>query len=194
AMRIWLQPEKLAAYNLIPSDVIAAINEQSLEAAAGSIGQNNAEAFEYVIKYGGRFNTEEEYQDIIITALDNGQFLRLKDVAEVELDAEGYSVISYTNGMPGVSMAVYQTPGSNAQEIIENIHTKLNELEQNFPTGLSVMVNFDTNEFLNASINKVVVTLIEAFILVFLVVFIFLQDFRSTLIPAIAVPVSIIGT
>ena len=194
AMRIWLQPEKLAAYNLIPSDVTAAINEQSLEAAAGSLGQNNAESFEYVIKYGGRYNTETEYEDIVIKALGNGQFLRLKDIADVELDAEGYSVISYTNGVPGVSMGVYQTPGSNAQEIIENVHAKLDELEQYFPKGLSVFVNFDTNEFLTASIDKVVITLIEAFLLVFLVVFIFLQDFRSTLIPAIAVPVSIIGT
>lgn len=194
AMRIWLQPEKLAAYNLIPVDVTAAINEQSLEAAAGALGQNNAEAFEYVIKYGGRFNTEAQYEDIVIKALDNGQFLRLKDVAEVELDAEGYTVISYTNGKPGVSMGVYQTPGSNAQEIIENIHAALDVLEEDFPTGLSVFVNFDTNEFLNASIDKVVLTLIEAFLLVFVVVFIFLQDFRSTLIPAIAVPVSIIGT
>lgn len=194
AMRIWLQPEKLAAYNLIPSDVTAAINEQSLEAAAGSIGQNNAESFEYVIRYGGRYNTEEEYQNIIIKALDNGQFLRLQDVAQVELDAEGYNVVSYTNGAPGVSMAVYQTPGSNAQEIIEAIHAKLAELEPNFPAGISTIINFDSNEFLNASINKVVLTLIEAFLLVFLVVFIFLQDFKSTLIPAIAVPVSIIGT
>lgn len=194
AMRIWLQPEKLAAYNLIPSDVTAAINEQSLEAAAGSLGQNNAESFEYVIKYGGRYNTETEYEDIVIKALGNGQFLRLKDIADVELDAEGYGVISYTNGVPGVSMGVYQTPGSNAQEIIENVHAKLDELEQYFPEGMSVFVNFDTNEFLTASIEKVVVTLIEAFLLVFLVVFIFLQDFRSTLIPAIAVPVSIIGT
>jgi len=194
AMRIWLQPEKLTAYNLIPADVTAAINEQSLEAAAGSLGQNNAEAFEYVIKYGGRYTTEEEYEDIIIKALGNGQFLRLKDVAQVELDAEGYTVVSYTNGLPGVSMAVYQTPGSNAQEIIENIHTKLGELEKDFPPGLSVLINFDTNEFLTASIEKVITTLIEAFILVFIVVFIFLQDFRSTLIPAIAVPVSIVGT
>ncbi|MDT0687903.1 efflux RND transporter permease subunit [Autumnicola psychrophila] len=194
AMRIWLQPEKLAAYNLIPSDVIAAINEQSQEAAAGSIGQNDAEAFEYVIRYSGRYNTESQYKDIVIKALGNGQFLRLQDVAEVELDAEGYSVISFTNGNPGVSMAVYQTPGSNAQEIIENIHAKLNELEKEFPRGLEVVVNFDTNEFLSASIGKVVTTLVEAFLLVFLVVFIFLQDFRSTLIPAIAVPVSIIGT
>ncbi len=194
AMRIWLQPERLAAYNLMPSDVTAAINEQSLEAAAGSLGQNDAEAFEYVIKYGGRYSTEEEYEDIIITALDNGQFLRLKDVAEIELDAEGYSVISYTNGLPGVSMAVYQTPGSNAQEIIETIHERLAELEGGFPAGLDILINFDTNEFLEASISKVVTTLIEAFLLVFLVVFIFLQDFKSTLIPAIAVPVSIVGT
>lgn len=194
AMRIWLHPDKLSAYGLIPSDVIASINEQSLEAAAGALGQNSGQAFEYIIKYGGRFNTPEQYEDIVIKALGSGQFLRLRDVAEVELDAEGYTAISYYNGMPGVSMGVYQTPGSNAKEIIENIHTKLDELKQDFPTGLEVMVNFDTNEFLNASINKVVVTLIEAFILVFLVVFIFLQDFRSTLIPAIAVPVSIIGT
>lgn len=194
AMRIWLHPDKLSAYGLIPSDVIASINEQSLEAAAGALGQNSGQAFEYIIKYGGRFNTPEQYEDIVIKALGNGQFLRLRDVAEVELDAEGYTAISYYNGMPGVSMGVYQTPGSNAKEIIENIHAKLDELKQDFPTGLEVMVNFDTNEFLNASINKVVVTLIEAFILVFLVVFIFLQDFRSTLIPAIAVPVSIIGT
>src|SRR3546814_235938 len=194
AMRIWLQPEKLAAYNLIPSDVTMAINEQSLEAAAGSLGQNNAEAFEYVIKYGGRYSTEEEYGNIIIKALGNGQFLRLKDVAKVELDAEGYSVISLANGFPGVSMGVYQTPGSNAKEIIENIHAQLDVLEKDFPPGMSVTVNFDTNEFLTASIEKVVVTLLEAFILVFIVVFIFLQDFRSTLIRAIAVPVSIIGT
>ncbi|SDK82332.1 hydrophobic/amphiphilic exporter-1, HAE1 family [Salinimicrobium catena] len=194
AMRIWLKPEKLAAYNLIPSDVIRAINEQSQEAAAGSLGQNNAEAFEYVIRYSGRYNKESEYRDIIIKALDNGRFLKLEDVADIELDAQGYNVISFTNGNPGVSMGVYQTPGSNAQEIIEEVHEKLDQLEQNFPTGLSVRINFDTNEFLNASINKVVVTLFEAFLLVFLVVFIFLQDFKSTLIPAIAVPVSIIGT
>lgn len=194
AMRIWLRPEKLAAYGLIPSDVLESLNEQSLEAAAGSLGQNNAEAFEYVIRYGGRFSTEEQYRSIIIKALDNGQFLRLSDVADVELDAEGYTVVSYTNNLPGVSMGVYQTPGSNAQEIIENVHATVAELREDFPRGLKVSVNFDTNEFLNASIAKVITTLIEAFLLVFLVVYIFLQDFRSTLIPAIAVPVSIIGT
>lgn len=194
AMRIWLRPQKLAAYGLIPSDVIAALNEQSLEAAAGSLGQNNAEAFEYVIRYGGRYKTEDQYRDIIIKALDNGHFLRLGDVADVELDAEGYSVVSYMNNMPGVSMGVYQTPGSNAQEIIENVHASIKEQQETFPRGIKVLVNFDTNEFLNASIQKVITTLVEAFLLVFLVVYIFLQDFRSTLIPAIAVPVSIVGT
>lgn len=194
SMRIWIDPDKLAAYGLMPSDVTAAINEQSREAAAGALGQNSGQAFEYVINYGGRYNTEEEYGDIIIKALGKGQFLRLQDVATIELDAEGYGGISYTDNKPGVSMGVYQTPGSNAQEIIENIHATLREMEERFPRGLSLRVNFDTNEFLNASIDKVVTTLVEAFLLVFLVVFIFLQDFRSTLIPAIAVPVSIIGT
>lgn len=194
AMRIWLQPEKLAAYKLMPSDITAAINEQSLEAAAGALGQNSGQAFEYVMTYGGRYKTAEQFGDIVIKALDNGQFLRLKDLAKVELDAEGYTVLSNTNGLPGVSMGVYQTPGSNAKEIIENVHSTLHELEQDYPEGLSTLINFDSNEFLNASIAKVITTLIEAFLLVFVVVYIFLQDFRSTLIPAIAVPVSIIGT
>lgn len=194
AMRIWLQPEKLAAYSLIPSDITAAINEQSQEAAAGSVGQNNAEAFEYVIKYSGRFKSEEQYEGIVIKALDNGEYLTLGDVAEIELDAQGYSVQATTNGHPVVNMAVYQTPGSNAQEIIAEIHKSLDEFEKDFPEGMEVYINLDSNEFLEASISKVITTLIEAFILVFIVVFIFLQDVRSTLIPAIAVPVSIIGT
>ena len=194
AMRIWLQPEKLAAYNLVPTDITAAIDEQSREAAAGALGQNNAESFEYVLTYSGRYKEESQYEDIVIKALDNGKFLTLKDVAEIELDAEGYNAISFTNGNPGVSMAVYQTAGSNAQEIIETIHEKMGALSADFPNGMKYIVNFDTNEFLTASIDKVLSTLFEAFILVFIVVFLFLQDFRSTLIPAIAVPVSIIGT
>lgn len=194
SMRIWLQPEKLAAYNLIPTDVIAALNEQSLEAAAGSLGENNGEAFQYTIRYSGRFKTEEQYKAIVIKALDNGQFLRLEDVAEVELDALSYSSVSFTKGNPGVNMAIYQTPGSNAQDIILTIREKLDELQADFPEGMKYYVNYDTNDFLTSSIGKVKTTLIEAFILVFIVVFIFLQDFRSTLIPAIAVPVSIIGT
>lgn len=194
AMRVWLKPEKLAAYNLEPSDITAAIREQSREAAAGTLGQNNAESFEYVLTYSGRYKEASQYEDIVIKALGNGEFLTLKDVADVELDAQNYGAVSYTNGNPGVSMAVYQTAGSNAQEIIETIHEKFGELSQDFPKRMKYIVNFDTNEFLEASISKVVTTLIEAFILVFIVVFIFLQDFRSTLIPAIAVPVSIVGT
>lgn len=194
AMRIWLKPEKLAAYKLEPADITAAIREQSREAAAGSLGQNNAESFEYVLTYSGRFKDASQYEDIVIKSLGNGKFLTLKDVADVELDAQNYGSISFTNGNPGVSMAIYQTSGSNAQEIIRTVHKTFGELKKDFPQGITYIVNFDSNEFLEASISKVVHTLIEAFILVFIVVFIFLQDFRSTLIPAIAVPVSIVGT
>ncbi|EGV42861.1 efflux RND transporter permease subunit [Bizionia argentinensis JUB59] len=194
SMRIWLDPDKMAAYKIEPREVTQAINEQSLEAAAGSFGQNSGEAFEYVVKYKGRYKEAKEYEDIVIKALGNGQFLRVKDVAKVELDAFSYSSISKTNGNAAVNFGVFQTPGSNAQEIIEDIYLKLDELKADFPEGMDYIINYDTNKFLTASVDKVVNTLLEAFLLVFLVVFIFLQDFKSTLIPAIAVPVSIIGT
>jgi len=194
AMRVWLQPNKMAAYGLAPSDVSKALNEQSQEAAAGTIGENNGEAFSYVISYDGRFRTEAQYENVIIKALGNGEYLRLKDVAKVELDAQSYSTSAQTDGNPSVALAIYQTKGSDAQEIIENIKVELASLKTNFPEGIDVVIPYDTNEFLNASVEKVTHTLIEAFILVFIVVFLFLQDFRSTLIPAIAVPVSIIGT
>lgn len=194
AMRIWIEPDKLAAYNLMPADVVAAINEQSQEAAAGTLGQNSGQSFEYVIRYSGRYKTTDQYENIVLKALGNGQFLRLKDVANIQLDAQGYNVSSNTNGKPAITIGIYQTPGSNAHEIIQNIHQQLDEMQKSFPSGVSLAVTYDTNKFLDASISKVVITLLEAFLLVFLVVFIFLQDFRSTLIPAIAVPVSIIGT
>ena len=194
AMRVWLDPAKMASYGLVPSDVTNAIGEQSLEAAAGSLGQNAGESFEYVLKYKGRYKTAEEYQNIIIKAKDNGELLRVKDVGKVELDAFSYSSLSRSKGNPAISFGIFQTPGSNAQEIIEKIYTKLDELKEDFPEGVDYIVNYDTNKFLTASIGKVKTTLIEAFLLVFLVVFIFLQDLKSTLIPAIAVPVSIIGT
>lgn len=194
AMRIWLQPEKLAAYSLIPSDVVAVLSEQSLEAAAGSLGENDGEAFSYVIKYGGRFKTQEQYSNIVVKALDNGRFLRLSDIAEIELGAQSYSASSMTAGYPAVNMGIYQTKGSNARDIILEIENRLEQVRQDLPAGINIFVPYNTNNFLNASIEKVVSTLVEAFLLVFLVVFIFLQDFRSTLIPAIAVPVSIIGT
>ncbi|MCH4552318.1 efflux RND transporter permease subunit [Aestuariibaculum lutulentum] len=194
AMRIWLKPEKLTAYNINPSDVVAALREQSLEASAGALGENSGESFSYTIKYSGRFKTEEQYSDIIIKALNNGQYLRLKDIADIELAAQSYAYSASTLGYPSVNMGIFQTSGSNAQEIIETIKSELERLEKDFPEGIELIIPFDTNEFLEASIEKVVHTLVEAFILVFLVVFIFLQDFRSTLIPAIAVPVAIIGT
>ena len=194
AMRVWIDPEKLQAYGLMPADVVAAINEQSKEAAAGTLGQNSGKAFEYVITYDGKYSTAQQYRNIVIKSLDNGQILRLGDIAKIELDSENYGVVSTINGYPGVSMAIYQTAGSNAKEIIDNIYDELNTLGKDFPEGIEWTVNFDTNQFLTASIDKVVQTLIEAFILVFIVVFVFLQDFRSTLVPAIAVPVSIVGT
>ncbi|MEO8934417.1 MAG: efflux RND transporter permease subunit [Xanthomarina sp.] len=194
SMRIWLDPDKMAAYKIEPREVTQAINEQSLEAAAGSFGQNSGQSFEYVVKYKGRYKEAKEYEDIVIKALGNGQFLRVKDVAKVELDAFSYSSISKTNGNAAVNFGVFQTPGSNAQEIIEDIYIKLDALKKDFPEGMDYIINYDTNKFLTASIDKVIYTLIEAFLLVFIVVFVFLQDFKSTLIPAIAVPVSIIGT
>lgn len=194
AMRVWLKPDKLVAYGLQPADISAAISAQSQEAAAGILGQNSGEEFSYTIRYSGRLNEAKEYENIIIKALDNGKFLRLKDIADIELGVQNYGVTSKTKGYPGISMAIFQTKGSNAHEIIVNIKDKLESIKKNLPEGVKIFIPYDTNEFLNASIDKVVTTLIEAFILVFIVIFIFLQDFRSTLIPAIAVPVSIIGT
>lgn len=194
AMRIWLLPEKLAAYGLEPSDVINAINAQSREAAAGSVGSNAGVANEYIIRYKGKFDDAEEYENVIIKALGNGQFLRLKDVAKVALDAQSYAGVGENMDYPAMTMATFQTPGSNAREINNEIKKYLKSIEGTLPEGIEYMINFDTNEFLEASIDKVITTLIEAFLLVFLVVFLFLQDFRSTLIPAIAVPVSIVGT
>ena len=194
SMRVWLDPAKLAAYGITPTDVTTAINEQSREAAAGSLGQNSGSAFEYIIKYVGKFSDKEQYDNIIVKALPDGQNLMLKDVAKVELGGLSYSGVGENGNNPSISMGIFQTPGSNAQEIIEKIKAQLKANESTYPEGVKYTFNFDTNEFLDASIEKVIHTLIEAFILVFIVVYIFLQDFRSTLIPAIAVPVSIVGT
>jgi HAE1 family hydrophobic/amphiphilic exporter-1 len=194
AMRIWLDPVKLSNYKITPDDVNRAIQEQSTEAAPGALGQNAGESFEYVLKYKGRFKTKEEYGNIVLKTGKDGSLLYLKDVATIELDAFNYATVSRTRGNPATSFGVFQTPGSNAREINEQVIAKLDELKENFPEGIGYDIAYNTNMFLDASINKVIKTLIEAFILVFIVVFIFLQDFRSTLIPAIAVPVSIIGT
>lgn len=194
SMRVWLDPAKLSAYGIVPADVTNAINSQSLEAAAGSLGQNSGNSFEYVIKYKGKLNEVKDYENIVIKSLGNSQLLYLKDIATIELDAMSYAAHAENNGRPAISMGIFQTPGSNAQTIIDDIHKYLKTAEKTLPEGLGYVVNYDTNEFLDASISKVLYTLLEAFVLVFLIVYLFLQDFRSTLIPAIAVPVSIIGT
>lgn len=194
SMRVWIDPAKMAAYGLTPEEVSSAINEQSREAAAGQLGENSGASFQYVITYKGKYNEVDEFENIILRSLGNGQYLRLKDVAEIKLDALSYAGAGENNGRVAISMGIFQTPGSNAQDIIKEIKTFLKETEKTLPEGVGYTINFDTNDFLEASIDKVVHTLLEAFILVFIVVFIFLQDFRSTLIPAIAVPVSIVGT
>ncbi len=194
SMRVWIDPQKLQAYGLNPTEVTAAISAQSKEAAAGTLGQNSGSSYEYVIKYKGKYTQVSEYENIVLKALDGGRVLRLKDVATVELDALGYTGFSESKGRPAVAMGISQTPGSNAHEIIQNIEKLLEELKPSFPEGITYTINYNANTFLDAAISKVVSTLLEAFLLVFLVVYIFLQDFRSTLIPAIAVPVSIVGT
>ena len=194
SMRIWLNPDKMAAYNLMPSDIQNALREQNLEAATGKIGENADGVYEYVLKYKGRLSEVAEYEDIIIRAQENGQFLRVKDVAEVELGAFNYGTKNEGMGKPGTVLGIFQTSGSNANDIINSIQTILKDSKQDFPKGMDYVIPFNTKDFLDASIGHVVQTLIEAFLLVFIVVFLFLQDFRSTLIPAIAVPVAIIGT
>ncbi|MFH5884967.1 efflux RND transporter permease subunit [Halalkalibaculum sp. DA3122] len=195
SMRIWMKPDVMASYDLVPNDVIRALNEQSFVAAPGAIGENSGQAFQYTMKYKGRFSTAEEYEDIIIReGGQNAEMLRLGEVADVELGAQTYSVHSTANGGPSVGMFVSKTAGANAQEVVENVKAEIEQASESFPEGMEYTTVFDANSFLTASINKVFVTFLEAFLLVFIVVFVFLQDWRSTLIPAIAVPVSIIGT
>ncbi|MBQ0116671.1 MAG: efflux RND transporter permease subunit, partial [Flavobacterium sp.] len=194
SMRIWIDPEKMANYSVSPSDVQAALQEQNLEAAPGKFGENAQGTYEYVIKYKGRLNQKEQYENIVIKSLGGNNFLRLKDVARIELGAFNYSVNNFAMGNQGVAMGIFQTSGSNAQEIIAELDKILKESKANFPKGMNYIIPYDTKTFLDASIDKVVHTLIEAFILVFIVVYIFLQDLRSTLIPGIAVPVAIVGT
>ncbi|PBJ08261.1 efflux RND transporter permease subunit [Flavobacterium sp. ACN6] len=194
SMRIWLKPDIMQQYKLIPSDISAALAEQNIEAAPGKFGENGDQAFQYVIKYKGRLTSAQEFEDIVIKSVGNGQMLRLKDVAKVELGSLSYSSTIKTNGVESAAMAISQTPGSNARDVIINSKKLIEEAAKSFPKGMKYTIMVDVNENLDASIEKVIHTLIEAFILVFIVVFIFLQDFRSTLIPAIAVPVAIVGT
>ncbi len=194
AMRIWLKPDVMATYGLIPDDVSAALAEQNVEAAPGQFGESSDQSFQYIIKYPGRLKDPAQFENMIIRSTPGGQVLRLRDIARVELGAQSYASISTSQGYPSVALAINQTAGSNAQEVIENSLKVIKEAEKSFPPGVHYAELLNANNFLDASIEKVIHTLIEAFILVFIVVFIFLQDFRSTLIPAIAVPVAIVGT
>lgn len=194
SMRIWLKPNVMAAYRLVPTDIIKALQEQNVEAAPGKVGENSNQSFQYTLKYTGRLETPKEFRNIVIRSLANGKILYLKDVAEIDLGAFSYETTQTAFGYLGTYVAVNQTAGSNAYDIIKACEEKLKEAEKNFPPGVKSIIYTNSNDFLLASINKLVYTLIEAFILVFIVVFIFLQDWRSTLIPAIAVPVAIIGT
>lgn len=194
SMRIWIDPEKMAAYNIAPKDIQAALQEQNVEAAPGKFGENAQGVYEYVIKYKGRLSQISEYENIIVKSAGNGSFVRLSDVATVELGAFNYGARNFGMGKEGVAVGVFQTSGSNAQDIIEEVMTIMEEAQKDFPDGVKYIVPFNTKTFLDASIAKVITTLIEAFLLVFIVVYLFLQDLRSTLIPAIAVPVAIVGT
>ena len=194
SMRIWINPEKMASYNVAPKDIQAALMEQNVEAAPGKFGENAKGVYEYVIKYKGRLSEVSDYENIIIKATGNGNFLRLKDVATVELGGFNYGTKNIAMGQQGVAIGIFQTSGSNAQDIIEEVMSIIEEAKPGFPPGVDYVIPYNTKTFLDASIDKVIMTLIEAFLLVFLVVYIFLQDLRSTLIPAIAVPVAIIGT
>ena len=194
SMRIWLKPDAMAQHNLMPSDVSAALADQNIEAAPDQFGENGGTAFQYVMRYRGRLITPEEFDKIIIRADKDGNVLYLKDVATMELGRVSYGFKGKTNGHPAASAIIFQTAGSNATQVIKDVEAKINEAGKELPNGLEFNVSMNTNDFLYASIEEVIKTLIEAFILVFLVVYVFLQDLRSTIIPAIAIPVALIGT
>ena len=198
AMRVWLKPDRMQAYNISADDVMKALDEQSIEASPGKTGESSgkrSETFEYVLKYSGRYNTKEQYGNIILRANPDGEILRLKDVANIEFGSSMYDIYSTLNGKPSAAIVIKQSYGSNASEVIKNIKELMADLkENNLPKGMDYEISYDVSKFLDASMEKVVHTLFEAFVLVGIVVFLFLGDWRSTLIPTLAVPVSLIGT
>lgn len=194
AMRIWLNPQVMAQYSLVPDDVISALGDQNVEAATGTLGEDSENTYQYTLKYRGRYETAEEFGNIVIKSLSNGEVLRLKDIAKVELGAQSYAYNSEINGHPGATCMISQTAGSNANEIIEEIDKLTAEIAKELPKGLVLTDLMSTKDFLDASINEVVKTLIEAIILVILVVYVFLQSVRSTIIPAVSIIVSLVGT
>jgi HAE1 family hydrophobic/amphiphilic exporter-1 len=198
SMRVWLKPDRMVNYGVSAEDVVQAIRNQNIEAAPGKTGESsdkNPQALQYVLRYTGKFIKEDEYKNIVVRSNPDGSMLKLQDIADVEFGVRNYNVISKENGKPSAAILLKQRPGSNAKEVIENVKVKMEELKKSsFPPGMYYTIGYDVSRFLDASMHEVIKTLIEAFILVSLVVFLFLQDFRSTLIPALAVPVSLIGT
>ena len=194
SMRIWLKPDVMAQYKLIPNDVAGALAEQNIEAAPGQFGERGNQSFQYTIRYKGRLQQLEEFENIVIKALENGEVLRLKDIADIELGRLSYNFNNTVNGHKAVSCIVYQMAGTNATQTISDLEEVLGKASETLPSGLKINIAQSANDFLFASIHEVIKTLIEAFILVFIVVYIFLQDMRSTLIPAIAIPVALIAT
>lgn len=194
SMRIWLKPELMAQYHLMPADVTTALAQQNIEAAPGKIGERENQTFEYTLRYRGRLQDEHEFENIVIRATSDGQILRLKDIARIELGRLTYAFTNKVNGYTGVTSIAFQMAGSNATQVVKDLTKVLDDAKKDLPTGLDINVAQNVNDFLFASIHEVLKTLIEAFILVFIVVYIFLQDMRSTLIPAIAIPVALLGT
>lgn len=194
AMRIWLKPDVMAQYELEPADVEAALSSQNIEASIGSIGEDSKNVYQYTLKYRGRLEKEKEFENIVIKAFDDGRVVRLSDIAKVELGSQSYTYTGSVNGSPGTTCMINQTAGTNANEIITSINKYLEELKETLPEDVEVVELMSTKNFLDASINEVIKTLIEAIILVVLVVYVFLQNPRSTLIPTISIFVSLIGT
>ncbi len=194
SLRIWLDPNKMAQYGLIPSDITTVLDEQNLEAATGTLGAESENTFQYVLKYRGRYEFEEDYENMVVRSLPDGEVLRLKDIATIELGSRTYTYIGEVNGHPGSNCMIAQTSGSNANEIIEQIDKEVAEITKNLPKGMEIADLMSSKDFLDASIKNVVKTLIEAIILVILVVYVFLQSMRSTFIPALSIIVSLVGT
>ena len=194
SMRVWLNPEKLALYNLVPQDITKALNDQNFEMAPGKFGETSDEVFETVIKHKGRFSKPEEFENMVIKTNKDGSILYLKDIARIEFGATNLGSDNKVNGHPGLTLNITQTSGSNAHEIDIAVRKVLEEISASFPQGIHYEISYSVRDQIDQSIHQVKSTLFEAFILVFIIVFIFLQDFRSTLIPAIAIPVSLIGT
>ncbi len=198
SMRIWLKPDRMTVYNVSAEEIIEALRNENIEAAPGKIGESSgrkSQSLQYVLRYSGKFVEKDQYENIVIKSTESGQMLRIKDVAEIEFGSLDYDVLSKENGRPSAAIMIKQRPGSNAREVIRNIKTRMSQLKlKRFPPGMDYTISYDVSRFLDASVDEVLHTLLEAFILVALVVFIFLQDWRSTLIPVLAVPVSLIGT